>query len=140
MTRRHPDLNRGKKDLQSSALPLGHVAKKNRWQYDPFFVWGGLLNFFFFCTCILNPVCLNQNPFLIRSAPSIDCIVSQNTQYLKTSPILSIEKKNVDFLSQKNALKIGTINYWLVTWLRIHDFFFYLDLKLCFPNDIRNSK
>ena len=28
LTRRHPDLNRGKKDLQSSALPLGHVAKK----------------------------------------------------------------------------------------------------------------
>ena len=47
LIRRHPDLNRGKKDLQSSALPLGHVAKKEMTILPPFCLRDGLLNFVF---------------------------------------------------------------------------------------------
>lgn len=47
LTRRHPDLNRGKKDLQSSALPLGHVAKKKDDNITPFW-FEGIAEFVFF--------------------------------------------------------------------------------------------
>lgn len=87
-----PRFELGKKDLQSPTLPLGHVAKtiQNRSKYSPFacFVWGGLLNVFFFflyfrLILILNLVFLNslskRNPFFFFcSGPilSIDFRVS----------------------------------------------------------------
>lgn len=90
-----PRFELGKKDLQSPTLPLGHAAKtlQNRWKYSPFacFVWGVTKCLFFYCTSIWNLVFLNSLPkrnpsfFWSGSIPSIDFIVSQNTQYLNPS-------------------------------------------------------
>lgn len=52
-----PGFELGKKDLQSSALPLGHAAKMIQNGYDNF---PGLRNFY--CTCILSPIFLNPFP------------------------------------------------------------------------------
>lgn len=67
-----------------------------------------LLFFYYYCTCILNPVF--PNPFPKRN-PSFfvldpyDCIVSQNPQYIKTSPLFSIEKKKCGFSVTKAKIQ-----------------------------------
>lgn len=78
-----PRFELGKKDLQSPALPLGHVAKTIQKIYEniPFFFWGG--GVIHFCTCILNTVLFNpfpkKDPYFslwIGYISSIDCTVS----------------------------------------------------------------
>lgn len=56
-----PRFELGKKDLQSPALPLGHVAKtKKVYKIDENTPRGGLTNFsFFYCTCTVNRLLLN---------------------------------------------------------------------------------
>uniref|UniRef100_A0A2P2NZA6 Uncharacterized protein n=1 Tax=Rhizophora mucronata TaxID=61149 RepID=A0A2P2NZA6_RHIMU len=56
-----PGFELGKKDLQSPALPLGHAAKvlQNRRKCPP----PSRGHQTFFCTCVLNPIFLNLNPF-----------------------------------------------------------------------------
>lgn len=85
-----PGFELGKKDLQSPALPLGHVAKilENRWKFSR------ITEFYSYCTCILIPVF--RNPCLQRRTP-FDCIWSTPSS---------------DFLKIHNAKKILVLVYW----------------------------
>jgi hypothetical protein len=74
-----PGFELGKKDLQSPALPLGHAAKMIAYEIDEnlslLLGMGGLINFFFYCASILNPVFLNclyeRNPSFLGLDPSL---------------------------------------------------------------------
>ena len=140
-----PGFELGKKDLQSPALPLGHVAKTIQKIYEniPFF-WGGLLIF-----VLVSWILFSLIPFLKKILTflfGLDTFLRLIVSYLKTNTLFKntpspfyIEKPIVDFQSQnKNSGQIWTINYWL--WIWIHERFPGLNIKLCFPNDIKKSK
>ena len=101
-----PGFELGKKDLQSPALPLGHAAKMIAYEIDenlsPLLGMGGLINFFFYCASILNPVFLNRlyerNPSFFGLDPplrSFSCMYSiAKHKYRKT---FQIEKAHLVF-------------------------------------------
>ena len=101
-----PGFELGKKDLQSPALPLGHAAKMIAYEIDEnlslLLGMGGLINFFFYCASILNPVFLNclyeRNPSFLGLDPSLrsfSCMYSiAKHKYRKT---FQIEKAHLVF-------------------------------------------
>lgn len=140
-----PGFELGKKDLQSPALPLGHVAKaieiKNRQKYPPPFFF--LTKLLFFCTCILNPF-PKRNPSFFGLDLSLWLILySMSKHALSEFFLLSIERKNKMWIfshKSRNSGQIGTVNYWLKIHERFSNLNLNLNLKLYFPNDIRKLK
>ena len=133
--------------MQSPALPLGHAAKtiQNRCKFSPFGLnyWTS----FFYCTCILNPVFLNPppkgNPYFFW----LDWIRLFNWLYSiskhtmpKNFPSLFSWKIECGFSVTKVQIQQKIEPLTIGCWLKIHEQFLDLNLKLCFPNDIRKSK
>ena len=139
-----PRFELGKKDLQSPALPLGHIAKRiqNRWKFSPFGLdyWTFFIVLTFWILFSLIPFLKEILPFFdwIWSTPSIDSI-SKHTMP-KNFSSLFYWKRKCGFSVTKAKIHDKFEPLTIDCWLWIHERFLDLNLNLGFPNDIRKYK
>lgn len=122
-----PGFELGKKDLQSPALPLGHAAKMIQIYENtpslkkPNKQREGVLNFFFWCVCILNSVFFNP-PFQRDLLPfSIVLLKKKNKR-------IAFSHKSKNF----GTNQIATFNYKFLnnSWIWISNGFFLMRKKI----------
>lgn len=116
LIRRHPDLNWGKRicsppPYRSAMPPEWYEIDEN---LPPLLGVAGPLNFFFYCTFILNPIWLHPRSerlssffALDPSLPSVVCIVSQNR---------NISKLSLSFIFVFSIFSISIYYYYIIYW------------------------
>ena len=143
-----PGFELGKKDLQSPALPLGHIAKtiqKNRWKisrleldyWTSFFV---LVSWILFFLILFRKESLS--PFWLDLIHPFDWLysISKHTMPKNFPSPFFILKSQMWIFSHKRKTDDKFEPLTIGCWLRIHERALNLNLKLCFPNDIRKKK